>query len=60
LQLALATLGGVNNGTLPVLLTLVLLIVIAPAPAVATSISKSNLPVPLTVPLSKVVVVDLV
>jgi hypothetical protein len=38
LQLPLATLGGVNNGT-----PLVLLIVIAPSPAVATSISTSNL-----------------
>ena len=50
LQLAIATLGGANNGTLLVSLTVVLLIVIAPSPAVATSISTSSLANPLIMP----------
>ena len=54
MQLAIATLGGANNGTLLVSLTLVLLIVIAPSPAVATSISTSNLANPLILPWATV------
>ena len=54
MQLAIATLGGANNGTLLVSLTLVLLIVIAPSPAVATSISNSNLANPLILPWATV------
>jgi hypothetical protein len=45
LQLALATLGDVIDGTL-----LVLLIVIAPSPAVGTSSSTSNVANPLISP----------
>ena len=55
LQLALATLGGVNDGTL-----LVFLIFIAPSPAVVTSSSTSNLANPLISPWDVVDVVDVV